>query len=210
MADAQVTRRYAQALCEEADRQGHLSQVDDDADLLLKSLDEAPELERVLKSPVVPQDKKRGVLAQLVKPRVSGLTYRFVELLLDKDREEEMGAMLRAYRTLRDRQEGIIEADVRAAQPLDDEARSRLEDAVSRITSLPNVRLNVAHAPDLIGGVVVRVGDTVYDGSVRHQLQSLHERLAHEADVSDALESSGDGEASEDESGGDASSDDSP
>jgi len=199
MADAQVTRRYAQALYEEADRQGHLAQVDEDADLLLKSLDDAPELERVLQSPVVPQDKKRGVLEHLVKPRVSELTYRFVELLLDKDREEQVKAVLTAYRHLRDRQEGIIEADVHAARPLSDEARGRLQDAVSRITGLPNVRLDVAHAPDLVGGVVVRVGDTVYDGSVRHQLQSLYERLVHEADVSGALESGGDG-ASDDRS----------
>ena len=188
MADRQVTRRYAQALYEEAERQGHLDQVDQDVDLLRQSLDEAPELARVLKSPVVSSDKKKSVLDHLVKPRVGALTYRFIELLIQKDREELLGAMLRAYRALRDEQEGIVEADVRAAHPLSGEERTRLENAVGRMTGQPNVRLNVSRHPDLIGGVVVRVGDTVYDGSVRHQLASLHERLAHRADVSGALE----------------------
>ena len=187
MADRQVTRRYAQALYEEADRQGHLGQVDEDVDFLRQSLDQAPELGRVLQSPVVPQEKKRGVLESLVKSRVGALTFRFIELLLQKDREEELAPMLEAYRDLRDRQEGIVEATVRTAHALDDQERTRLEEAVAQLTGQPNVRLSVQHQPDLIGGVVVRVGDTVYDGSVRHQLASLHERLAREANVSDAM-----------------------
>ena len=187
MADRQVTRRYAQALFEEADRQGHLKQVDQDVDLLRKSLQDAPELERMLKSPVVSQDKKQAVLDSLVKPRVGGLTYRFIEMLLQKDREEQLAEMLTAYHTLRNTQEGIVEADVRTAQPLQDEERARLEEAVTQMTGQPKVHLNVEHHPDLIGGVIIRVGDTVYDGSVRHQLASLHERLAHRANVSDAV-----------------------
>lgn len=187
MADRQVTRRYAQALYEEADRQGHLSQVDEDVDLLRQSLADAPELARVLKSPVVPQAKKKGVLDSLVKPRIGELAYRFVELLIQKNREEQLADMLEAYRALRDEQEGIVEADVRTARPLKDEERKRLEDAISRMTGQPRVRLSIERHPDLIGGVVVRVGDTVYDGSVRHQLTSLHERLAHRADVSEAV-----------------------
>lgn len=199
MVDRQVTRRYAQALYEEADRQGHLSQVDQDVDLLRRSLEEAPELARVLKSPVVPRDKKSAVVESLVKPRVAELTYRFVELLIEKKREEQLADMLDAYRALRDEQEGIVEADVRAARPLSGEERSRLEDAVGRMAGEPNVRLNLERHPDLIGGVVVRVGDTVYDGSVRHQLASLHERLAHQADVSGTL--GGDGEKEEGRTG---------
>lgn len=191
MADRQVTRRYAQALYEEADRQGHLAQVDEDVDLLQQSLSEAPELERVLQSPVVPRDKKKDVLDSLVKPRVGGLMYRFVELLVRKDREEQLAGMLAAYRALRDEQEGIVEATVRSAHTLQDEARARLEEAVSQMTGKPKVRLHVERRPNLIGGLVVRVGDTVYDGSVQHQLASLHERLAHRADVSGAFDGGG-------------------
>lgn len=218
MADGQVTRRYAQALYEEARDQGHLTMVDEDVDFLHESLSGAPQLERVLRSPVIPQEKKQGVLDSLVKPRVSELTYRFVELLLSKDREELLGPMFDAYRNLRDRQEGIVEASVRTAHPLSDEERARLEEAVTRITGQPNVRLQTERHPDLIGGVVVRVGDTVYDGSVRHQLESLRERLARQTSVSDAvgdtLEASdassnagGDGAPPESSTAGDDSSD---
>jgi F-type H+-transporting ATPase subunit delta len=187
MADGQITRRYAQALYEEARDQGHLSMVDEDVAFLRESLDQAPQLERVLKSPVIPQKKKQGVLESLVKPRVGALTYRFVELLLSKDREEILERMLRAYRTLRDRQEGIVEAEVRTAHPLSEEEGARLEEAVGRITGKPNVRLQTEREPDLIGGVVVRVGDTVYDGSVRHQLASLRDRLVRQADVAEVM-----------------------
>jgi F-type H+-transporting ATPase subunit delta len=186
MANRQVTRRYAQALYEEADRQGHLSSVDEDVNFLRESLDEAPELARVLRSPVISRSQTQGVLDSLVKPRVGGLTWRFVELLLRKGRAEELGAMLDAYRSLRDKQEGVVEALVRTAHPLSDQEHTRLEKAVTRLTGQPNVRLTVERHPDLIGGVVVRVGDTVYDGSVQHQLHSLRERLTHRADVSGA------------------------
>lgn len=192
MADRQVTRRYAQALYEEADRQGHLEEVDADVDLLRQSLEEAPALERLLKSPVVPQDKKKAVLDSLVEPRVCALTYRFVELLLRKKRAEAMAGVLAAYRDLRDEQEGIVEASARVAEPLSEDGRRRLEDALVQMTGR-QVRLSLTRDPSLIGGLVVRVGDTVYDGSVQHQLRSLRERLAHHADVSGAMNGAGDG-----------------
>jgi len=213
MADGQVTRRYAQALCEEARDQGHLSMVDEDVSFLRESLDEAPQLERVLRSPVIPQKKKHGVLDSLLKPRVSAPTYRFVELLLSKDREEMLGPILDAYRALRDRQEGIVEANVRTARPLGEEERTRLEEAVTRITGQPNARLRTERYPDLIGGVVVRIGDTVYDGSVRHQLDNLRERLARQASVNEVVSrtldaSDTDDEPEDDAEGGAAGNDD--
>jgi F-type H+-transporting ATPase subunit delta len=77
---------------------------------------------------------------------------------------------------LRDRQLGVVEARARVARPLDAAGEQKLTAALEGLTG-KRVRLQVQQDAALLGGVVVRVGDTVYDGSVRHQLESLREQL---------------------------------
>ena len=84
--------------------------------------------------------------------------------------------VVQAYRALRDVQLGIVSVETRTAQPLDEAAEKKLVQALETMTR-KHVRLNVTLAPDLIGGLVVRIGDTVYDGSVLNQLATLRERL---------------------------------
>lgn len=176
MADLTVARRYAQALYEEAEAAGHTAAVDEDVAFIHASMKEAHDLAVALSSPVIPREKKLNVVRALFGERVRPLTLRFLELIVDKGREESIGAILQAYRDLRDRQEGIVEAHARTAQPLGETERAHLVEAIERMTG-KRVRLDVTRDPALIGGVVIRVGDTVYDGSVRHQLASLREQL---------------------------------
>ncbi len=175
-----VARRYAQALYQEAERQGRLDAVGADVDLLRQSLENAPELGRFFHSPIIAREKKKAVVEELFEERLSALTYRLVQLLVDKEREALLGHVLTAYRALVDRKQGIVEVQVRTARPLDEAGRRKLSGAVERMTGR-QARLHVAHEPALIGGVVLRVGDTVYDGSVRNQLAALRERMQHGA-----------------------------
>lgn len=178
MTDQTVARRYARALHEEAAREGRVAEVDADVDLIHDAFEQSRELVRVFESPILPRDKKVAVLEALFGERVQPVTRRFMRLLVDKQREALFPAVVTAYRRLRDAQQGVVEALARTAQPLSQAERQKLTAALEGVTG-KRVRLRTAEDPALLGGVVVRVGDTVYDGSVRHQLAALREQLEH-------------------------------
>ncbi len=171
-----VARRYAQALYEEAARQERVEAIDEDVGLIRESLENSEELVRLFESPVIPREKKRAVVQALFEERVTPLTHRFLHLLIEKQREQLFAEVVKAYRALRDEQEGIVEIQARTARSLDEDGRAHLATQLEQMTG-KKVRLHARQDADLIGGVVVRVGDTVYDGSVRRQLQRLHEQM---------------------------------
>lgn len=178
-----VARRYAQALTEEAQKAGSLDAVDADVALLTETLGGSRDLRQALTSPVVSHPKKLAVLESLFGPRVSDLTLRFLRLLVEKQRDGQIPSILDAYRTLRDERTGTVEADVRSAKPLSADEADRLKAALESRTG-KTIRLRITPDPALIGGLVVRVGDVVYDRSVRHQLDQLRDQLAERAAVS--------------------------
>ena len=178
-----VARRYAQALTEEAQSAGGLDAVDADVALVTETLDGSRELRLALTSPVVSQDKKRAVLDRLFASQASDLTLRFLHLLVQNEREGQIPDILDAYRALRDERTGTVEATVRSARPLDHAEIDRVKGALEA-RSGKTVRMRYEIDPALIGGLVVRMGDVVYDRSVRHQLDSLRDQLAERAAVS--------------------------
>lgn len=178
-----VARRYAQALTEEAQQAGSLDAVDADVALLTQTLDGSRDLRLTLTSPVVSHAKKNAVLQRLFGDRLSALTLRFLGLLVDKQRDGQIPSILDAYRSLRDERTGTVEAAVRVATPLAADEAERLKAALEARAG-KTVRMRIEVDPSLIGGLVVRLGDVVYDRSVKHQLQTLRGQLAERAAVS--------------------------
>ena len=175
-----VARRYAQALAEQAEANGALDTVDGDLDALAQTLDGSRELRAMLQSPVVSRDKKTAVLQSLFGGSLSTLTRDFLDLLVRNEREAVIPGVAQAYRDLRDAARGIVTADVRTATPLDPAEADRLKAALEA-RSGKTVRMTLSVHPELIGGLVVRLGDTVYDRSVRHQLAELKDQLVASA-----------------------------
>lgn len=180
MSQRTVARRYASALYEEADASGVLEAVDEDVLMLRRSIESNHELSRFFESPVISQEKKEGVVQELLGDRVEELLVNFLRLLIEKDRETMTKTILDAYQTLRDEHRGIVDATVRTATPLTDEDEEALQTALEEKTG-KSVRMEVEEDPDLIGGIVVRIGDRVFDASVHNQLASLHDRLREAA-----------------------------
>lgn len=177
-----VARRYAQALTEEAQKAGSLAAVDADVALVAETLDGSRDLRLALTSPVVPHAKKNTVLQRLFDGRVSDLTLRFLRLLVDKQRDGQIPGILDAYRALRDERTGTVEATVRVAKPLGADEAERLRGALEARAG-QTVRMRIEVDPSLVGGLVVRLGDVVFDRSVKHQLQTLRGQLAERAAV---------------------------
>ena len=176
MSQRTIARRYATALYEEAESLDIVDTVDDDIELLRASLSDSDELHRFFQNPVISEEKKQNVVKALFGDRTHDLTQRFLGLLIKKDREGMVSAVADQYHDLRNELRGIVEATVKAAHDLDEEAQSALKDALENATG-KRVVLHLEQDESLIGGVVVRIGDRVFDGSVRNKLDSLRERF---------------------------------
>jgi F-type H+-transporting ATPase subunit delta len=177
-----VARRYALALYEEARVRSVADAVDADVRSLGESLRTIRELRAALTSPVISRTRKEVIVKRLFDGRVHPLVTSFLLLLIRKEREELAPAVVEAYTALVDEREGVLEARVRSARPLSaDQAealRKRLEAGTGR-----SIRLHMDVDPALLGGLVVRVADRVHDGSLRHQLDLLHDQLVSRAQV---------------------------
>ena len=183
MSDATVARRYAQALYEEAEAAGDAKRIDEDMKSVQESLDASRDLELFFRSPIIAREKKEAVIGKLFDGKVAPLIVRLMRLLVQKGREDILPAVIRQYSELRDEHLGVVEATVKTAMPMGFDETEELRKALEARTG-KSIRLRMTVDPELLGGVVVRIGDRVYDGSVQHQLESLREQLEERAYLS--------------------------
>lgn len=175
-----VATRYAKALVDVVTAHPELHS----ADVLrgLRSVEEliesSEDLENALSSPAVASSQKRAVIRRLMEPMgLVDKVQNFVYVVIDHRRAPEFPEIVNAFEELMDEQLGIVSADIRSAQELTDSQRASLEAQVSRLAG-KQAKLKFSLDPALIAGVVARVGSTVYDGSVRGQLERLRTRLS--------------------------------
>jgi F-type H+-transporting ATPase subunit delta len=136
------------------------------------------DLRNILLSPAVPPSRKRAVMARLVEPM--GLTKQvrnFIFVLIGHRRIPQFASIVDAFEMLLDDRLGYVRADISSAGPLTDTQRANLEAQLSRLAG-KTAKLQFTTDASLIGGVVARVGSTVYDGSVRGQMERLRAKLA--------------------------------
>lgn len=176
-----VTSRYARALAEVVLAPG--SSVDQQTALdQLRALEsliaESSALRTVLLSPAVPASKKRAIAAKLAGPLGIAKPLRnFLFVLIDRRRIGLLSEIREAFEAMLDERNGVVRADVTSAAGLSDSQRESLQAQLSRLSG-KRVRLEFREDPKLLGGVVARIGSTVYDGSVRGELDTLRKRLA--------------------------------
>jgi F-type H+-transporting ATPase subunit delta len=172
-----VARRYARALFGIGVDAGKFEALGEELGELAALWNGSDELRQALENPVFKPEQKRAVL-QSILPKVAPTpeVQRFVLLLLDRRRIVLLPAIARAYRDLCDAHVGRVRAEVTSAQELTPATLDRVRRSLEQRTG-KKVIIKSAVDPDLIGGVVARVGDLVLDGSVRSQLEDLRTRL---------------------------------
>ena len=138
------------------------------------------ELRHALESPAVAPSRKRVVVKRLAEQLgVAGVVRNFLLVLCDHRRLAGLAQFIDSFEVLVDERLGFIRAELRSPRELDERQKAALAQDLSRLTG-KKVRARFAVAPELIGGVVARIGSTVYDGSVRGQLDTLGRKLAAE------------------------------
>jgi F-type H+-transporting ATPase subunit delta len=176
MIQSRVDQRYALALLEVAGEKGARDAVDRDMTLLEGLIAQSRDFNMFLRSPVINLHRKQKVFGDLLGGRVHEATLLFVQLLAHKNREKHLPGIIAQYRRLRDEQEGIVNVTVRTVVPLttaEDEAiTTRLKNSIRK-----KIRVSSVMDPSITGGFTIRFEDTVWDASVRHQLENLRKRL---------------------------------
>ena len=172
-----IGRRYAKALLDLAREQGQLDTVLRDVGALSDAWKTSEELREVVRNPVLPRPALKAVIEALMdKMGVAAMVKNTVKLLADKGRLAHLEEVLHALEEFAERETGRVRVEVTSAKPLSDAYYSRLSEKLQRVTDREVVLIK-KQDPSLIGGVVTRVGDQVFDGSLSNRLSELKESL---------------------------------
>jgi F-type H+-transporting ATPase subunit delta len=168
-----VAGRYATALFELAVDRGLIDQVADDLRQLQAMINESADLRRLIQSPLFSRDQQSDAMAAvLTSAGLSEMVRNFVGVVAGNRRLFALEGMIGAYRALVARHRGEVTAEVTSATPLSESQQSAVEQALRQAIG-STVAVDTKIDPDLIGGMVVRVGSRMVDSSLRTKLQRL-------------------------------------
>lgn len=172
---ATAARRYAEAAFEIAVRDGTIAAWREQ--LALAAAVVADErVARIVDSPAIPLARREALLGEALGADLSTPALNLVRLLVRRGRAALLPQLAREFQRLANRREGIVEATVRSAVPLGDDDMAALRARLEATTG-GRVELSASVDPDLVGGLVVRVGDRLIDSSVRGRLERLRDQL---------------------------------
>ncbi len=167
---------YAQALLSVAEAEGALGAVEDELFRFSKIVDGDGALREALTDIALPVENKKAMLHDLLGTRANPQTLNLLDFVVEQGRARELSAIARGLAEIAAERRKRSIAEVRSAVPLTERQRHELETALSEATGL-TVELKALIDPTIVGGVLVRVGDQVFDGTVRSRLRAARDRL---------------------------------
>ncbi len=177
MSNETVARRYASALADVVMKIGEAETVRAELRAWGQMIAGNAELENAFANPSIAAARKQAVLEALIeKARSSKTTSNFLRVLLENGRMTDLPAVTERFESVLEERSGVISGEVISAHELDEPARLELMSNLEKLTG-KSVKLNYQIDQDIIGGVITRVGSTVYDSSVRTKLKNLREQL---------------------------------
>ena len=169
----EAAQRYGAALFDLATESKKVDAVEADAKALLAAWDASADLRAAMTSPLHAGDQKAAALAAIAKKlKVNAITAKFLGLAAHNRRAGELGGMLQAFVNLVAKARGTVTAQVATAEPLAADQLQALTDALARAFKAP-VQVETAVKPELLGGLVVKVGSRMFDDSVKSKLDAL-------------------------------------
>lgn len=180
MISSNIAKRYARAFFEIAKEDGLYEKYYQELTAFSSIINENEDLKELLLNPVFDQAEKRSVVNSILKKiDLSNMTANFLSLLVDKRRIGVLPDIEACYRKLMDDALRKIRVDVKTAFPLSSEISEKLQKRMEELTG-KKVEMAVSEDASLLGGIVVGVGDTLYDGSIKTQLQNIRNLLGEE------------------------------
>jgi len=173
-----VARRYATALADVAIERREEREVQNELDQWAGMIEAHAQLKEVFANPTIVYDHKRKVLEDLIsRTRVRETTASFLRVLLKNQRLSQLGAIVERFGQVLDERGGMVAAHVTTARPIPEDLKNSLHETLAAATGR-KVRLSFATDESIIGGLVARIGSTIFDGSVQSQLDRLANEMA--------------------------------
>lgn len=180
MISSDLAKRYARAFFDIAVEEGKIEDYGKELAAFSSTVLQNKALQEFLANPIFELKAKKTVIEELLtRVKFSERTANFLRLLVDKQRIGMLGEVESAYKELMDKTLKKVRVSVRSAYPLNAELEQTLKQRVAEMTG-KEVEMTVEDDSSLIGGLVVRVGDTLYDGSIKAQLGNIRKLLGEE------------------------------
>lgn len=178
MSSQTVARRYASALADVVIERNEAQLVQAELSAWAKMITDNGSLLEAFSNPTVAYEQKQNLLNALIaRTKVRPTTSNFLRTLLKNQRLSDLPEVNAKLVQILDERSGIVSAEITSARPVSDSARALLEEKFGEMTG-KKARLTFATDESLLGGIVTRIGSTLYDGSVSNQLSRLREELA--------------------------------
>ena len=178
MSSQTVARRYASALADVIIEKNEVVEVREELVAWEQMLVGNPLLMEAISNPTVGYEQKSRILNELIgRTKVRHTTANFLRVLLKNQRLSELTHVNAKLAQILDERSGAISAQIASARPLPESVKNAIQETLARVTN-KKVRLDFQTDETLLGGIVTRIGSTIYDGSVRNQLARLGEELA--------------------------------
>ena len=176
MRDETVARSYAETLFELAERNDALEAYGEAVETIARFLEEDPKFRLFLETPRIEDADRKAVVVEAFGKAIPRHVLNFVLVTIDKRRQRLLRQISTEFHLLLDAHLGREHVQVTTARTVDDDTRGMITSRLSAVLgkkAIPHIRVN----PDILGGVVVRTGNTIYDGSVRRQLEAMRRQL---------------------------------
>lgn len=176
MLENAVARRYAQAFFAIAQEKNELDKLEEELRFVIETINSNPELKMILDHQLVAPEEKKEILSNIFSQELSEITLNFLAVIAEKYRAPYIEEIYKQFVGFANEAKNIAEAYIKSAQPLGDKDLAAIQEKLSKATC-KNIKLINEVDPNLIGGVVVRIGDKVMDGSILRRLDLLKEKL---------------------------------
>jgi F-type H+-transporting ATPase subunit delta len=172
-----IARRYADAVADVAIAKNQIEQVESELNAFAQMVKSNRELYEVFASPIIPNEQKKKVLAALVdRAKPSQTIANLLRVMLTNYRLHYIGEVYEQFKRVMNERRGQVSAEVTSAAPLTQTEKDLLSRKLTEVTG-KKVELAYKTDPEIIGGIITRIGSVAYDGSIRTQLQTVKQKL---------------------------------
>jgi F-type H+-transporting ATPase subunit delta len=171
-----VSKRYARALYEVAKERGLIDRIETELNSVVDAVKQNADLEKLLMHPHISSTAKKELVKDLFQAHLAEETMNFLNILIENGRESDLSLIAYAYVQLANAERGIADAVVTTAKALSEEEKAQIAERFGNVLN-KKLRIHTVVDPSILGGVVVKIGDRLYDGSIKTRLEQFAHQL---------------------------------
>lgn len=177
MKGVRAAKRYAKALMQLANENNSLNSVVADVKMIHKLIEDSNDLSMLLSSPLIKSDKKHSILTAIFDGKVNILTMKFIQLLVNHNRESSLDVTMQEFVSIYNEKNNIAKVSLTSATALNTVSREMILKTIKEKYNFSEIQLDETVDSDLLGGLIMRIGDKQLDASIQGQLRKIENEL---------------------------------